>query len=130
MSLIFTCEHCGHTVEGWDEGNPYIIDSKMKRVYFYHPGGEHILEQVAGEVIAASNGALDFDTVLKERTGNAPDHVCMQCGHIRKFDPGRDTAICRKCGGTELVKAYHIGGKPCPKCKVGKFSEGELGAIS
>lgn len=51
MSLIFTCEQCGFSVEGWDEGNPYIINSKGKRVFFYHPGGEDVMEKVVEEIL-------------------------------------------------------------------------------
>jgi len=40
MSIIYSCDKCGFEVDAWDDGNPYVQDSKGKRHYFYHPTNE------------------------------------------------------------------------------------------
>jgi ribosomal protein L37AE/L43A len=132
MSLIFTCEQCGFSVEGWDEGNPYIINSKGKRVYCYHPSLETEMEQVVVELLGPIYTEQARNEVLATRTGNAADHVCMHCGNIFKLDPKHDPMQCPKCRqweAADAVKAFEMGGMPCPKCH-GTMSEGEMGAIS
>jgi len=104
--LTFTCNKCGFSVDGWDEGNPYIEHPENRREYIYHP---------------------DDDRELC--TGNAPDHICMKCGAISKIDPEKDKIICSKCGSSKVEDTYELTGKPCLKCD-GTFSEGEVSAIS
>ena len=29
QQVIFTCDGCGHTVESWDDGNPYYIEKGL-----------------------------------------------------------------------------------------------------
>lgn len=129
MSLIFTCEQCGFSVEGWDEGNPYIINSKGKRVYCYHPSLETEMEQVVVELLGPIYTDKARDEVLETRTGNASDHICLKCAEIFKLDPDHDKNECPKCHHPEVLDVYIMGGKCCPKCQ-GKMSEGEDGAIS
>jgi len=118
MSLRYTCESCGFTVEGWDDGNPYVGYENGDRDYYYHPISE-------SEV---------FEMIMKKglnelRRGNALDHICMNCESITMLDPYHDKMVCRKCKGTELIETYEMGGKSCPKCE-GKMDMGKMGAIS
>jgi ribosomal protein L37AE/L43A len=129
MSLIFICEQCGFSVEGWDDGNPYILNSKGKRVYFYHPGGEAVLGKVVGEILGPIYTDEARDEVLATRTGNASDHICLKCAKTFKLDPDRDEMECPKCHHMEVVEVYLIAGKPCPKCQ-STMPEGQVGAIS
>jgi ribosomal protein L37AE/L43A len=129
MSLIFTCEQCGFSVEGWDDGNPYIINSKGKRVYCYHPSLETDMEKVVGEILGAIYTDETRNEILATRTGNAPDHICLKCAQTFKLDRGCDQIVCPKCHHLEVTKVYEIGGKACPRCQ-GAMSEGEMGAIS
>ena len=105
-------------MEGWDDGNPYVEYGNGDRDYYYHPTSE-------SEV---------FKMIMKKglndvRRGNAPDHICMNCGSISMLDPDHDKMECSKCKGTELIKAFEMGGKSCPKCE-GKMDMGKMGAIS
>ena len=129
MCLIFTCEQCGFSVEGWDEGNPYIINSKGKRVFFYHPGGEDVMDKVVEEILGPIYTDKARDEVLATRTGNASDHICLKCAKTFKLDPDRDKMECPKCHHSEVVEAFEMGGKPCPKCQ-GTMSKDRMGAIS
>ncbi len=36
----FVCGKCDHTIEAWDDGNPYYIDDDGKKKYVYHPNHE------------------------------------------------------------------------------------------
>ena len=35
---MFDCQACGLSTEGWDDGNPYILNANGGCEYFYHPG--------------------------------------------------------------------------------------------
>jgi len=129
MSLIFTCEQCGFSVEGWDDGNPYIINSVGNRVFCYHPSLETDMEKVVEEILGPIYTDEARDEVLATRTGNAPDHICLKCAKTFKLDPDRDQMECPKCHHSEVSEAFEMGGKPCPKCQ-GTMSEGEMGGIS
>lgn len=122
MSLIFTCEQCGFSVEWWDEGNPYIMNAKGKRVFCYHPELEEDMEKVVEEILGPIYTNEGRDEVLSARTGNAPDHICLKCAKTFKLDPDRDKMECPKCHNSEVAEVYAIGGKPCPKCQ-GEMSE-------
>jgi hypothetical protein len=79
MSLIFTCDQCGFSLEAWDDGNPYILNSKDERVYFYHPGGEEDMEAVVAEILGPIYTDEARAEILATRTGNASDHICLKC---------------------------------------------------
>lgn len=52
-----TCDKCGFEVDAWDDGNPYVQDSKGKRHYFYHPTNEWDIMLRKG--VRQRNGACD-----------------------------------------------------------------------
>jgi hypothetical protein len=108
--LLFVCNKCGFSIEGWDDGNPYIENSNGKRKYYYHPEEPPKI-------------SLTFSF------GNAPDYVCRKCGKISKIDPDKDAMQCRKCKSEAVEEIYNLGGKKCLKCD-GQFSQGESIAIS
>ena len=33
----FVCSGCDHSVESWDDGNPYYVNEDGKKQYAYHP---------------------------------------------------------------------------------------------
>lgn len=129
MSLIFTCDQCGFSLEAWDDGNPYILNSKDERVYFYHPGGEDVMEEVVAEILGPIYTDEARDEILATRTGNASDHICLKCAEQFKHDPKRDKPGCPHCGHTEIKDLFLMGEQPCPKC-TGTLSKGEMGGIS
>lgn len=129
MSLIFTCNQCDFSVEGWDDGNPYILNSKDKRIYFYHPGEEDVIAKVLEEILGPIYTKEARDEILANRTGNAPDHICLKCSNQFKHDPHRDKPGCPQCGHPEITDLYLMSGQSCPKC-TGTLSEGQMGGIS
>ncbi len=129
MSIIFTCKQCGFSLGGWDDGNPYIEHPAGKRHYFYHPGGEAILEEIAGKILGHAPSPDELEKIQATHTGNAPDHICRACVETSKIDPEKDGEVCPSCGSKEVEDLYTLGGKKCIKCP-GQFSEGKMGAIS
>ena len=129
MSLIFTCDQCGFSLEAWDDGNPYILNSKDERVYFYHPGGEEDMEAVVAELLGPIYTDEARAEILSTRTGNASDHICLKCAKQFKHDSKRDKPGCPHCGHHKIKELFLMGEQPCPKCP-GSFSKIQSGAIS
>lgn len=94
----FSCEHCGHTIEAWSDGNPYYLDERGRKRYAYHPSPE-----------------------LALCIGNHVPHVCLACGAMTRVDSRAPRDQCRKCRAHDLVATFELGGRPCPYCKQGRF---------
>jgi len=129
MSIIFTCEKCGFSLEAWDEGNPYIEYPEGERHYFYHPDGEKILKEIASKILGHSPSPAEQEKIEAKYTRNAPDHICRVCGEISRVDPEKDGKVCPSCGSKKIVELFKLGWKKCIECP-GKFSKGKIGAIS
>ncbi|MEZ6044248.1 MAG: hypothetical protein R3C11_01410 [Planctomycetaceae bacterium] len=95
----FVCDHCGFTIQAWDEGNPYILDIDGKKQYVYHP-----------------------DPRRYEAIGVDLPHLCLDCGCNHNVDQGKPYS-CIRCWSTNRVDSYLLEGHICPKCKKGKFFE-------
>lgn len=133
MSTIYTCDKCGFEVDAWDDGNPYVQDSKGKRHYFYHPENEI---EIMGKLLepktlptSDSEECEESEPFFEIHTGNAPDHLCRKCGKISKIDPEMDKMICKKCKSDEVTEVTSLAGLKCPKCS-GHFDQGSEGGIS
>ena len=133
MSIIYTCEACGFEVDAWDDGNPYVQDSKGERHYFYHPENEIdiMVKLLEPKPLPTSNSeeSEESDPIFETHTGNAPDHLCLKCGKISQIDPEMDKMICKKCKSDEVTELTSLAGKKCPKCS-GHFDQGSEGGIS
>ena len=136
MSTIYTCEACGFEVDAWDDGNPYVQDSKGKRHYYYHPTNHMNImgEVLEPKTLTTSNSeeseeSEESELVYDTHTGNAPDHLCLGCGKISKIDPEVDKMICKKCKSDEVTELTSLAGKKCPECS-GHFDQGSEGGIS
>ena len=127
--LRFVCNKCGFAIEGWDDGNPYIEFPKGKRTYFYHPGDERKIEEISSRILGHEPSDQEIGEILEKYAGNAPDHICRDCGKISKIDPNKDAMKCRKCKSEDVEEIYNLGGKRCLKCD-GQFSRGESAGIS
>jgi DNA-directed RNA polymerase subunit RPC12/RpoP len=101
--VTFICEKCGKNVESWDDGNPYWIDEKGEKHYAYHPDRER-----------------------SRCIGNDSPHLCLSCGKECMVDSRAPITSCPNCQAESLVDNYELGGKPCPFCKDGKFSDDPL----
>lgn len=107
MALDFTCEQCGFEITGWDDGNPYYFDTKGKKQYAHHP-----------------------DPKRDQYVGIDSDMICLDCGETFLSDSENPAMQCPHCQSTNFCDQFDLAGKPCPKCKVGRFDEGQLGGIS
>ncbi len=103
----FVCGKCDHTIEAWDDGNPYYFDDDGKKKYAYHPN----------------------DELLKRCIGNDAEHLCLSCEKEFMVDLEAPITACPKCKSSEIVRKMELAGKSCPYCKEGVF-RCELGAIS
>jgi len=129
MSLIYICDKCGLSLEAWDDGNPYIEYPGGKRHYFYHPNGEAILEKVTTDILGHSPTSEELEAICDQYAGNAPDHLCRDCGETSRIDPDKDKLVCQHCGSDKVVDLQALDGKKCIKCS-GHFYPGGPGAIS
>ena len=100
QAIMFVCSDCRHSVEAWDDGNPYYIDDGGRKQYAYHP-------------------SADRDKCI----GNDSPHICLSCGHDFMIDSRAPISACPECKDTDIVDTYHLNGKRCPYCKTGKFPD-------
>jgi hypothetical protein len=125
----FTCDTCGFSIEIWDDGNPYIEYPAGERHYFYHPGEESAVREIAARILGHSPTRGECDDVLKRYAGNASDHVCRRCGEVSKIDHQKDLIRCGACGCADVEETFLLGEKTCLKCH-GRFSKGECCGVS
>ena len=98
--LIFSCP-CGFIIDGWDDGNPYILDelklhlprSKQKK-YVYHPDHEAMFA-----------------------IWNDVPHICLSCCHQFNSDTYKPRSHCIKCKSVDIIPCIELGGKVCPRCQ-------------
>lgn len=100
------CSGCEHSIETWDEGNPYYIDENGKKCYAYHPSPDR------GRCI-----------------GNDAPHFCMSCGQEFMVDSRVPTAKCPKCDDSDIAPTMELDDRTCPHCRAGVFVRGHY-AIS
>ncbi len=98
---LFVCSACSFSIQDWDEGNPFYIDSDGIKRYAYHPSRERDL-----------------------CTGNDPSCVCLDCGAEFKA-PSTGSHTCPSCQSVTTTDTHDLEGKTCPKCKDGIFKRNE-----
>ncbi len=116
QGFLFTCNTCAHSIEAWDDGNPYYFESvvantgkvRQKKKYAYHPDHE-----------------------LRNRcVGNDSPHLGLSCGKKFMVDSEKPITVCRKCKSADIVDTMELAGKPCPYCEGGVFGDPVSFAIS
>jgi len=115
QGVHFICNTCAHTIESWDEGNPYYFESvitktgkvRQKKKYAYHP-----------------------NELRNQCVGNDSPHLCLSCGKKFMVDSEKPITACRKCKSEDIVDTWKLGGKSCPYCEGGVFGEPVPYAIS
>ena len=120
LGIEFYCNKCNFSITAWDDGNPYIIYPIRKRNYFYHPSGiDSFIEKLKSKNLSEK----EINNILENGVyGNAPDHICLECGKIYKIDPEVDKIECKKCKSKNIIDLVKLKGKKCPFCG-GKFIE-------
>ncbi len=104
----YVCVKCAHTIETWDEGNPYYMDDDGRKQYAYHPD-EDLLEQCIG---------------------NDSPHLCLSCGYEFIVDSEAPIAACPLCEASKISNTWELEGRPCPYCKAGVFADSGWFAVS
>ncbi len=122
------CTKCDYAVEIWDEGNPYARDWRGRRWFIYHPSR---FEDVVIHYAHTERRPISQEEaeILLEHGGNAPEHVCLECGRITWIDPRYDALECWWCGGA-VVEGFALAGQTCPRCKQGVIENRGIKAIS
>gem|GEM_PF-3146283 len=127
--MKFKCNKCGLTLEGWDDGNPYIEDLERKRHYYYHPSEHTQPYSIVAGIIGHYPTCEELQTYCEGRSGNASDYVCEACHEVSRLDKDRDTMACGKCGHEKVRDMWLLSQTPCIKCD-GTFSRGKVSGIS
>lgn len=99
-AIRYVCGECGHSIEAWDEGNPYYVDENGAKQYAYHPDHEGRARCI----------------------GNDSPHLCLACGNEFMVDSRAPIDRCPSCGARDIADTFHLEGKRCPYCKQGAFS--------
>jgi len=94
----FYCDACGHRIEAWSDGNPFVVTETGRKRYVYHPSDE-----------------------VDRAIGIDDPHLCLACGRQFKIDSRKPRATCPKCHSEKICDTFILGGKPCPICKRGTF---------
>lgn len=97
--IQFVCSGCGHSIEAWDDGNPFYLDAHGNKKYAYHPDHDQLEKCIANDV----------------------PHLCLTCGTEVKIDSRIECKVCSECGSGDVVDTYQLEGVKCPKCEVGHF---------
>ena len=104
----FVCDKCDHTIEAWDDGNPYYIEFvvitktgkvKQKKKYAHHPNDELVARCI----------------------GNDVEHLYLSCKKEFMVDSEAPITTCSKCKSSEIVDTMELAGKSCPYWKEGVF---------
>jgi hypothetical protein len=124
--IRFICSQCRFTVEAWDEGNPYFLSDKGKPQFFYHPARERKLEEYIQQSAGRYLTGKEREDFIASRTGNMSDLLCLDCGNTFRLDLEKRKRICprRNCKSKNVVDPSMMGGKICPRCKMGTFEIG------
>jgi predicted RNA-binding Zn-ribbon protein involved in translation (DUF1610 family) len=103
QGVTFSCNRCGHSIEAWNDGNPYYVDERGKKRYAYHPSSERDL-----------------------CVGNDSPHICLSCGRKFMVDSRKPISACPSCKEADIVDTYNLNGRKCPYCKNGNFPESPM----
>ena len=99
QGTCFVCSSCSHTIQAWDDGNPYYLDAHGQKQYAYHPNPKREL-----------------------CTGNDSLYLCLDCGEESMVDSEAPVDHCVKCASRNFVDLMALEGKTCPVCKVGTYA--------
>jgi DNA-directed RNA polymerase subunit RPC12/RpoP len=123
------CGKCTFTLLTWDEGNPYVEFPEGERHYFHHPVDNTGFKTVR-RILKHEPSHEEYKNFMEKYVGNAPDHLCLDCGKITKLNPDVDKLVCPKCNSDNIVKTGHLNGKQCPFCDGTLIKDKEISAIS
>ena len=91
---IFTCNHCGFSVDRWEDGNRYLEWPIGTRNYLYHPADIQQTEQLVQEIYGHSPTPYECQRAFQMYGGNETEFLCCDCLAINRIDVKREPQIC------------------------------------
>ena len=112
----FVCSHCRYLIQARALGRPYALSAEGRPQPLRRPAG------------APPEGHAAPSAVSAPRAGYLSDLLCVDCGSTFQLDLKKQTAVCprRKCGSQNVFATWDLKGKPCPRCKTGRFKRSLL----
>jgi hypothetical protein len=126
----FSCDHCGFSVDSWEDGNRYLEWPIGTRNYLYHPSDIDETERLMREICGHSPTPDEYVRAFRRYGGNETEFLCYDCLTISRIDVEIDLRICASCKSSALRAASRLAQTECPKCREGHFDDGETTAIS
>jgi hypothetical protein len=126
----FSCDHCGFSLDWWEEGNRYLELPTGTRNYLYHPSDVDETERLMQEIYGHSPTPEEYVRAFRRYGGNETEFLCYDCLAISRIDVEIEPRTCASCKSTALRAASRLAQTKCPKCDEGHFDDGEITAIS
>jgi hypothetical protein len=127
----FSCDHCGFSVDSWEDGNRYLEWPIGTRNYLYHPSDIGETERLMREIYGHSPTPDEYMWAFRRYGGNETEFLCCGCLAISRIDEKRDLRVCSSCKSAALREiSNRLAQTKCPKCNEGHFDDGEITAIS
>ena len=126
----FSCDHCGFSVDSWEDGNGYLEWPIGTRNYLYHPSDIDETERLMSEIYGHSPTPEEHVRAFRRYGGNETEFLCYDCLTITRIDVEIDLRICSSCKSAALRAASRLAQTKCPKCREGHFDDGEITGVS
>src|SRR5258708_36881283 len=93
----FSCDHCGFSVDSWEDCNRYLEWPIGTRNYLYHPSDIDETERLMREIYGHSPTPDEYMTAFRRYGGNETEFLCCGCLAISRIDEKRDLRVCSSC---------------------------------
>ncbi len=87
----FSCDHCGFSVDSWEDGNRYLEWPIGTRNYLCHPSDIDETERLMREIYGHSPTPDEYMTAFRRYGGNETEFLCCGCLAISRIDEKRET---------------------------------------
>jgi hypothetical protein len=126
----FTCDHCGFSVDSWEDGNRYLEWPIGTRNYLYHPADIKETERLMQEIYGRSPAPEEYEMAFRRYGGNESEFLCYDCLTISRIDVERDPRVCSSCKSCALIATSRLAQTKCPRCREGNFADGQITMVS
>jgi|SRR3982074_2141871 hypothetical protein len=93
----FSCDHCGFSVDSWEDGNRYLEWPIGTRNYLYHPSDIDETERLMSEIYGHSPTPEEHVRAFRRYRGNETESLCYDCLTISRIDVEIDLRMCSSC---------------------------------
>jgi hypothetical protein len=126
----FSCDHCGFSVDSWEDGNRYLEWPIGTRNYLYHPSDIHETERLMREIYGHKPTPDEYMRAFRRYGGNETEFLCYDCLAISRIDVEIEPRICASCKSSALRATSRLAQTECPKCREGHFDDGQITGVS